>query len=531
MRIKLGGLAVFSLIIFMIIPVYADVDIVKINPETFTIDDKFTISGTVSDAEKVLLVAVIRGPGDEKPPNKNIFSDDGVFSFISIDAGLVFKTKGTYTITVFTEKQSFDEGTIIKIGFEKGVATLLPDYILELKEIGNKNVDETKKLSFTASVTDSTIEILEYSLERNPSGSTINKDTGVFSWTPTDTQSGNYILDIVVKSGPLEDRETITVTVNDKPALTPKAEQTTTKPKELGIASFVDETKDPQSYVDRYNNEASYKKWFDDNFSEYDSIYQAVGLKEQLEIPASFVDETKDPQSYVDRYNNEASYKKWFDDNFPKYFSIYEAVGLEEPKVIAAFVDPNLDPQYYVDRYNKEITYKNWFDRTYPDITIYDAVGLEEPKVIEPEFGECGEGTKLIDGKCTIVESKGGGCLIATAAYGSEMAPQVQFLREIRDNQLMSTSSGTAFMTAFNQFYYSFSPYIADMERENPMFQEAVKMGLTPLLSSLSIISFAESESEVLGYGIGVILANIGMYFVAPAMLFYGIRKVRRVRF
>ena len=413
--------------------------------------------------------------------SKIVSGDNGVISFISIDAGIVFKTKGTYTITVFTEKQSFDEGTIIKIGFEKGVATLLPDYILELKEIGNKNVDETKKLSFTASVTDSTIEILEYSLERNPSGSTINKDTGVFSWTPTDTQSGNYILDIVIKSGPLEDRETITVTVNDKPAPTPKPEQTTTKPKELGIASFVDET--------------------------------------------------KDPQSYVDRYNNEASYKKWFDDNFPKYSSIYEAVGLEEPKVIAAFVDPNLDPQYYVDRYNKEITYKNWFDRTYPDITIYDAVGFEEPKVIEPEFGECGEGTKLIDGKCTIVESKGGGCLIATAAYGSEMAPQVQFLREIRDNQLMSTSSGTAFMTAFNQFYYSFSPYIADMERENPMFQEAVKMGLTPLLSSLSIMSFAESESEVLGYGIGVVLANIGMYFVAPAMLFYGIRKVRRVRF
>ena len=44
-------------------------------------------------------------------------------------------------------------------------------------------------------------------------------------------------------------------------------------------------------------------------------------------------------------------------------------------------------------------------------------------------------------------------------------------------------------------------------------------------------MSFAESESEVLGYGISVILANIGMYFVAPAMLFYGIRKVRRVRF
>ena len=38
---------------------------------------------------------------------------------------------------------------------------------------------------------------------------------------------------------------------------------------------------------------------------------------------------------------------------------------------------------------------------------------------------------------------EGGGCLIATATYGSEMSPQVQLLREIRDNQLMNTESGT----------------------------------------------------------------------------------------
>ena len=81
--------------------------------------------------------------------------------------------------------------------------------------------------------------------------------------------------------------------------------------------------------------------------------------------------------------------------------------------------------------------------------------------------------------------SEGGGCLIATAAYGSEMAPQVQFLRELRDNTILQTQSGTAFMTGFNQFYYSFSPAVADYERENPMFKEAVKLTLTPLLTCL----------------------------------------------
>ena len=82
------------------------------------------------------------------------------------------------------------------------------------------------------------------------------------------------------------------------------------------------------------------------------------------------------------------------------------------------------------------------------------------------------------------------------------MTPQVQLLREIRDNQLMNTQSGMSFMIGFNQLYYSFSPQIADLQRENPIFKELVKIGITPLLSTLSVMSYAETESEVLGYGI-----------------------------
>ena len=122
-------------------------------------------------------------------------------------------------------------------------------------------------------------------------------------------------------------------------------------------------------------------------------------------------------------------------------------------------------------------------------------------------------------------EEEGGGCLIATAAYGSELAPQVQMLREIRDNQLMNTESGSAFMTTFNEAYYSFSPYIADMEREHPMFKEAVKLGLTPMLSTLTIMESAETESEVLGLGLSVIALNLGLYLGAPTIIIVGIKK------
>jgi len=125
-----------------------------------------------------------------------------------------------------------------------------------------------------------------------------------------------------------------------------------------------------------------------------------------------------------------------------------------------------------------------------------------------------------------------GGCLIATATYGSELAPQVQLLREIRDNTVLQTQSGTSFMTAFNQFYYSFSPVIADYERENPAFKETVKLTLTPLLASLTLLQHADidSESEMLGYGISIILLNIGMYFIAPAVLITKIRSFYKLQ-
>ena len=120
---------------------------------------------------------------------------------------------------------------------------------------------------------------------------------------------------------------------------------------------------------------------------------------------------------------------------------------------------------------------------------------------------------------------EGGGCLIATATYGSELAPQVQQLRELRDNQLLNTESGTAFMSGFNEFYYSFSPIIADYQRENPYFKEAVKLAITPMISTLSLMENAESESEVLGLGLSVIVLNLGMYLGAPAIVIIGIKK------
>ena len=154
-----------------------------------------------------------------------------------------------------------------------------------------------------------------------------------------------------------------------------------------------------------------------------------------------------------------------------------------------------------------------------------EPVAEPTPEPMVEQVVNCGPGTESVNGICQVVQTtsqqseEGGGCLIATAAYGSEMSPQVQLLREIRDNQLMNTESGSAFMSTFNNVYYSFSPVIADMERESPIFKEIVKVGLTPMLSSLSLMESANSESEVLGLGLSVIMLNIGMYIAAPALI------------
>jgi len=161
-------------------------------------------------------------------------------------------------------------------------------------------------------------------------------------------------------------------------------------------------------------------------------------------------------------------------------------------------------------------------------IEVDEEPDVDEEPVVESAQPVCGPGTVLKNGVCVVEDKKkGGGCLIATAAFGSEMAPQVQFLREIRDNTVLQTESGTSFMTGFNQFYYSFSPVVADYERENPAFKEAVKIAITPMLTSLAILNYVDidSEEEMLGYGIGIILLNIGMYFVAPAVIIFKIRN------
>ena len=138
------------------------------------------------------------------------------------------------------------------------------------------------------------------------------------------------------------------------------------------------------------------------------------------------------------------------------------------------------------------------------------------------------QGTKLAE-----QPQQPSGCLIATAAFGSELTPQVQFLRGFRDNYVMQSASGSAFMNTFNAVYYSFSPQVADYERDQPWLQATVKAAIYPLFGILLASEKAFSASG--GGEAGAVLAGaiasslIGAVYVSPAAAAVAIAGKRRV--
>ena len=192
-------------------------------------------------------------------------------------------------------------------------------------------------------------------------------------------------------------------------------------------------------------------------------------------------------------------------------------VNVQMLKIISLDIMPNDDPNLWVD-WNSMKTQ----EQISPEILPKEESSVQGSLTISASEPTCGKGTILVDGMCQVTQSsKGGGCLVATAVYGTEMAPQIQMLREIRDNKVMSTVSGDIFMDGFNKVYYSFSPTFADMQREYPILKEMTKIYLTPMMYTLSILEMAEkgSEVQVVTLGVTVMALNVAIYVAIPASI------------
>ncbi len=176
---KLGAILVFSVITLMILPAYGDVTSLKADKAVYFINDKIVFSGTSNDPGEMVNVSIKNTFGNTVEFRSGITNSAGDFSLVAITAdNKIFDVPGTYEIIAFGNTQQFQNGTRITLDFSNDIITVLGLFDLKLTTIASKSVDEEKSLSFSATVTDSTIENLQFSLANNPLGSTINPTTG-----------------------------------------------------------------------------------------------------------------------------------------------------------------------------------------------------------------------------------------------------------------------------------------------------------------------------------------------------------------
>jgi len=243
-RNSLAGFAVFSLFVLMMIPVNAEVTEVSLGKSFYTIDDKISFFGNESEGS-VLVNAIVKNPSGKSKLLGGFSNSDGEFETIPQSVKNIFDKVGTYSATIFTDK--IENGTTILLQFDGNKVFEVPDVVLQLKSIVDKTIEVEKTISFTASLTDSSIENAVFSLSSAaPTGATIDPSSGKFIWTVSKSQGNiqdvQYNFDIIVTKGAQEDRESITITIKQayvEP--TPEPEQTTSEPKELEIpAPFVE---------------------------------------------------------------------------------------------------------------------------------------------------------------------------------------------------------------------------------------------------------------------------------------------------
>ena len=290
MKRKLIGFGITSLFLIMVVPVYAEITEFSIEKNFYTIDQEIMFIGSTSEGREQINVIVINPNGKENYIVGSVSNLQGVFETIPKAIDNIFTTMGTFEFTAFTDQK--DKGIKLILEFDGNRVFQQIKPLLQLNSIQDKIIEVEKTITFTASITDeSFIDTYDgpdpiFSLENAPIDATIDASTGKFIWTPSKSYGSFkdvvYNFDVIVIANNQEDRETISITVKkayDEPVIEPSVEPSV-EPNESIIASFVDSTKDPQSYVDRYNNEPTYKEWFDENYSQYSSIYEAVGLEE-----------------------------------------------------------------------------------------------------------------------------------------------------------------------------------------------------------------------------------------------------------
>ena len=115
-------------------------------------------------------------------------------------------------------------------------------------------------------------------------------------------------------------------------------------------------------------------------------------------------------------------------------------------------------------------------------------------------------------------------CVIATAAYNSPMAPEVVYMRKVRDGMIGSTAAGRILRDAFNAWYYSWAPLFAQWISSSETLRAIFRVLLVPaiLIVHLTAFIFTTLGSGDLGAVLGFFTAallSIGIYMVIPIII------------
>lgn len=137
-------------------------------------------------------------------------------------------------------------------------------------------------------------------------------------------------------------------------------------------------------------------------------------------------------------------------------------------------------------------------------VSVRDSAGASANKTINLTTSSTAGGGLPVDGSNNAPASGGsggggGGCFIATAAFGSYLDPHVMVLRHFRDDVLLQSTMGTVFV----EFYYRYSPPVADYIAGHDVLRTIVRFALTPLIFAVK-------------YPVGaalLLIAAVGVFF------------------
>src|SRR6185369_310642 len=184
-------------------PVLADV------PASVTVDEEVPYTFTATATDHDLPANALTFSLNNAPDGATIDPNTGVFNWTPSEE----QGPGVYTFDVIVSDGDLTDTKTIELTVkEVNVAPVLADVP------ASDTIDEEVPFTFTATATDHDVpaNTLTFSLNNAPDGASIDPNTGVFNWTPSEEQGpGVYTFDVIVSDGDLTDTKTIELTVKE----------------------------------------------------------------------------------------------------------------------------------------------------------------------------------------------------------------------------------------------------------------------------------------------------------------------------